>query len=45
MNKLLKILVVVLVIVIIGFVAFLGVHFYLSGGQLPLQSCSTCHTS
>ena len=45
MNRLLKALLVVIIIAVIGFVAFLGIHFYVSGGQLPLQLCSNCHGS
>ena len=40
MKKFLKILVLVIVI---GLIAFLGIHFVVSGGELPLQLCSNCH--
>jgi len=43
MKKITKIILGVVVIIVISFAAFLGVHYFLSGGQLPLQSCITCH--
>jgi len=42
MKKFIKILVLV---IIIGFIAFLGIHYAISGGELPLQLCANCHGS
>jgi len=43
MGRLVKIIGILVVIIVLGFVAFLGLHLYFSGGQLPLQLCSDCH--
>ena len=42
MKKFLKILVL---LIVIGFIAFLGIHYFVSGGDLPLALCSNCHGS
>jgi hypothetical protein len=41
MNRFLKVLIIVVIVI----VAFVGVHFFVSGGQLPLGWCTNCHTS
>ena len=43
MGRLTKIIGILVVIIVLGVVAFLGLHYFLSGGQLPLQSCANCH--
>jgi len=43
MGRLTKILTIVIVIAVLAVVAFLGIHYFVSGGQLPLQLCTNCH--
>lgn len=40
MKEVIKILVLA---IIVGFIVFLGIHFAVSGGELPLQLCSNGH--
>ena len=42
-KKIRKVVLGVVVIIVISLAAFLGLHYFLSGGQLPLQPCWTCH--
>ncbi len=44
MKKVTKIVLVLVIAVVVVLIGLLGIHFYISGGQLPLQSCYNCHT-